>query len=357
MKREVRQLLDKAIDALVLAAEHFNRPSDRGRTQAVLIFLDHGFEMLLKAGILHRGGRIRERRAKQTLGFDACVRKGLTDGQVKFLSNEQALTLQAINGLRDAAQHHLLYVPEQQLYLHSQAGLTLFAHVLKELFGEELLWHLPERVLPLSTNLPKDLSLVLEDEFKTVRAMLRPGKRRSLEARARIRALAIFEAATKGERVQPSESELGRVLKQIAGGADADAVFPGVAALSLSSTENGIPLNLRITKKDGVPVQLVREGTSDAIVVAVRRVDELGFYSLGTRQLAEKLGLSTPKTTALIRFLRVREDPECHKEIQIGKSKFTRYSIKAVEKIKESMDKLDMEKVWREFGPRKAPAA
>jgi hypothetical protein len=111
MKREVRQLLDKGIDALVLAVEHFNRPSDRGRTQGVLIFLDHGFEMLLKAGILNRGGKIRERRAKQTLGFDACVRKALTDGEIKFLSNEQALTLQAVNGLRDAAQHHILLFP------------------------------------------------------------------------------------------------------------------------------------------------------------------------------------------------------------------------------------------------------
>jgi hypothetical protein len=249
------------IDALLLAVEHFNRPSDRGRTQAVLIFLDHGFEMLLKAGILHRGGKIRERRAKQTLGFDACVRKALTDGKVKFLGNEQALTLQAINGLRDAAQHHILCVPEQQLYLHAQAGLTLFADLLKVLFSEKLLEHLPGRVLPLSTAPPRDLSLLLEDEFRVVRALLRPGKRQGLEAKARIRALAIFEAATKGERVQPSEGELSRILRQIARGAGTGSVFPGVAALSLSATGEGIPLGLRITKKEGVPVQLVREGT------------------------------------------------------------------------------------------------
>jgi hypothetical protein len=309
--------------------------------------------MLLKAGILHRGGKIRERRAKQTLGFDACVRKALTNGEIKFLSNEQALTLQAINGLRDAAQHHLLLVPEQQLYLHAQAGLTLFAHLLKNLFDEKLLDHLPERVLPLSTNPPKDLALLLEDEFKVVRAMLRPGRRQGIEAKARIRALAIFEAATKGERVQPSEGELTRVLRRIAAGANADTVFPGVAALSLSTTGDGIPVSLRITKKEGVPVHLVREGTADATVVAVRRVDELGFYSLGHRQLAEHLDLSEPKTTALVRFLKVKEDPECHKEIQIGKSKFCRYSPKAVEKIKEAVDKLDMEKVWEEFRPRR----
>jgi len=109
---------------------------------------------------------------------------------------------------------------------------------------------------------------------------------------------------------------------------------------------------LRITKKEGIPVHLVREGTADAAVVAVRRVDELGFYSLGHRQLAAHLNLSEPKTTALIRFLKIREDAECYKDIQIGKSKFCRYSPKAVEKIKAAFDKLDMQKVWEEYRPR-----
>jgi hypothetical protein len=72
------------------------------------MFMDHSFEMRLKAGILHRGGHIREPGDKNTIGFDHCVRRALSDGKVKFLTDEQALTLQAINGLRDAAQHHLV---------------------------------------------------------------------------------------------------------------------------------------------------------------------------------------------------------------------------------------------------------
>jgi hypothetical protein len=77
MKKEVRLLRTKAIESLLLSIEHFNRPSDTGRVHAVLILLDHSFEMLFKAIILHRGGRIREPRSAQTIGFDACVRKGL----------------------------------------------------------------------------------------------------------------------------------------------------------------------------------------------------------------------------------------------------------------------------------------
>ena len=84
MKKEVKILRKKAVESLVLSIEHFNRPSDTGRVHAVLMLMDHAFEMLFKAIILDRGGRIREPRSQQTIGFDACVRRGLSNAQVKF---------------------------------------------------------------------------------------------------------------------------------------------------------------------------------------------------------------------------------------------------------------------------------
>src|SRR5690606_36316312 len=152
MKREVKLLLEKACDALVLSIELFNRPHDRGRVSGSWIQLDHSFEMLMKAAILHRGGRIRERRAKETIGFDACVRRSLSDGAIRYLAEEQALVLQTINGLRDAAQHHLLDISEGQLYVHMQSGVTLFRDLLRSVFKQELSRHLPSRVLPVSTS-------------------------------------------------------------------------------------------------------------------------------------------------------------------------------------------------------------
>lgn len=126
MKKEAKLLLNKGIESLTLAIEHFNRPYDIGRTSATLMMLDHSFEMLLKAAIIERGGRIREPRAKQTIGFDKCVRKAISDAEISFMTEEQALTIQAINDLRDAAQHYLLTISEQQLLIHAQAGITLF---------------------------------------------------------------------------------------------------------------------------------------------------------------------------------------------------------------------------------------
>src|ERR1039458_7303340 len=145
MRKEAKLLLDKSVDSLILSIEMFNRPSDRGRVHAVLILLDHAFEMLLKAAILHRGGKIRERRAKQTIGFDGAVRKAVSDASIQFLKSEQALTVQIINSLRDAAQHHLLDISEQHLYLHCQSGLTLFRDVFKGVFSQDLHTFLPAR--------------------------------------------------------------------------------------------------------------------------------------------------------------------------------------------------------------------
>jgi len=81
MRREAKLLFNESLDSLLLSIEHFNRPSDRGRPEAVLIFLDRAFELFLKACIVHRGGRIREVRARETIGFDKCVRKCLSDAQ------------------------------------------------------------------------------------------------------------------------------------------------------------------------------------------------------------------------------------------------------------------------------------
>ena len=64
MKKETKILLDKSIDSLILAVEHFNRPWDCGRKESVLILMDHSFELLLKSSILNKNHKIREPRRK-----------------------------------------------------------------------------------------------------------------------------------------------------------------------------------------------------------------------------------------------------------------------------------------------------
>ena len=360
MKREATLLFDKACDSLVLSIELFNRPHDRGRVSGVLIQLDHSFEMLLKAAILHKKGQIREKRAKETIGFDACVRRGLSDGKIRFLTEEQALTLQAINGLRDAAQHHLLGISESQIYVHMQSGVTLFRDLLRGVFGQELLHHLPTRVLPVSTTPPVDLSTLFESEIDEICKLLRPGKRRRIEAEARLRPLAILDSTIRGEKGQPSAGDLRRIGQKLLADRKWPEVFAGVAAIEITSDGTGPTFSLRLSKKDGVPIQLVPEGTPGASIVAVKRVDELGFYSLGEKQLSEKVGVTMPKVVAFVDHLGIRSDPECYKEFKIGSILHKRYSPKALEKITAALKQESAEDIWakrkRHKNSRKAGA-
>jgi len=351
MRREVRVLFEKAIDSLVLSIEHFNRPWDRGREEVVLILLDRSFELLLKAIIVHRGGKIREPRAKETIGHDKCVRKCLTDGDVQCLNEDQALTIQIVNSLRDAAQHYLLEISEQQLYLYAQAGVTLFDGLLRDVFDSALTDYLPERVLPISTSPPQDLHVLMEAEFQEVKKMIAPRSRKRLLARAKIRSLAIIEASLQGERSQPSKSELDRLLREVSSNKSWQDVFPGVATLNLDTSGTGLSVSLRITKKKGEPVTLVPEGTPGATLIAVKRVNELSFYSLGLNQLAEHLDLTAPKTLAIVKELKLQDDEECFKEIQVGKARYKRYSQTALERIRAQLPSLDLDEVWKRNKP------
>lgn len=352
MKREATLLLKKATDSLILAIEHFNRPIDRGRVSAVLILLDHAFEMLLKAAILHRGGRIREPRKRETIGFDSCVRKGLSDASIRYLTEEQAITLQTINGLRDAAQHHLIDISEQQLYIHAQSGVTLFGDILQQVFKQTLLNLLPARVLPISTFAPTDIDMLFESEIKEVAKLLKPGRRRRTEALARIRPLAILDATIRGEKLQPSDRELANVATDVHKNKSWDQIFVGAASISFSLEHDGPNISLRIVKKEGIPIQLVPEGTPESSVVAIRRVDELGFYCFGAKQLAAKIGLSGPKTSALIWHLNLANGPDYSKELIIGKSKFRRYSQKAVNRLLDAKQTQNLDSIWHAYRAR-----
>lgn len=346
MRKEVKHLYYKAVDSLTLSIELFNRPNDRGRIQGVLIFMDHSFEMLLKASILHKGGRIRENRARETIGFSSCVRKAFSDAAIKFLNEEEVLTLQSLNGLRDAAQHYTLEMSEQHLYFQAQAGLTLFRDITRRVFDIELKTELPVRVLPLSTTPPVDIQAFFNSEVESIRSLLEPNSRKRLEAMERLRALAIMENSIQGIESQPSNAELRNLASSINQGSNWNQIFPGVSTLTFTQNGYGPSLDLRIVKQEGIPVTIVPEGTPGSAVVAIKRVNELDYYNLGRDQLAKKIGVSGPKTTAAIQYFKIKDDPECFKHLQVGNVPFDRYSQKAIEKLKEKLSTTPIEEIW-----------
>ena len=346
MKREAKLLLEKACDSLVLSIELFNRPYERGRISGTLIQLDHSFEMLMKAAILHKGGRIRDRGGKKTIGFDACVTRSLTDGTIKFLTDAQASVLQAINGLRDACQHHLLDISEGQLYISVQSGVTLFRDLLKSVFNQELVTHLPARVLPVSTVPPTNLTTLFDTEVAEIKKLLLPGRRRRVEALAKLRPLAILDRAMRHEKDQPSDRVLARLGNNMLAGKSWQEVFQGVAVVDITTAGAGPSLALRFSKKEGIPIHTVAEDTPGVPVVGIKRVNELGYYNLGAKQLAENVDLTMPKVIAVVDYLKLRKDQECYREFRIGKTLHKRYSKDAIKKIKGALARESAEAIW-----------
>ena len=345
MRRKARLLIDKACDSLLLGIELYNRPNDRGRVGAVLILTNHAFEMLLKAAIVHKGGRIHERDSKETIGFDACVRRGTSDGSIKFLTEEQAITLRTLNGLRDAAQHYLLDVSEGQLYIQIQSAVTLFKDLLKAVFNRELADELPHRVLPVSTSAPTDISTMFDSDVQEILRLLAPGRRRRTEAEARLRSLALIDSSILGESDQPGIGELRRMGQELAKNSW-EEVFRGVATIEVTTDGVGPSLSIRLTKKEGPPINVVSEETPGAIPVAVKRVNELDVYNLMATQLAEKVGLTRPKLLAVVEYLKMREDLNCYKEFRIGSSLHKRYSQKAIQEVTNALKDTTVEEIW-----------
>lgn len=352
MKRRAKLLLEKATDSLLLSVEQFNKPFDTGRIEAVLILMDHSLEMLLKASIVERGGNIKEKGRPHTIGFDKCLRVGLSDDKIKFLSEEQVVSLQFINGLRDAAQHYLLEISEEQLYIAAQTGVSLFRDILKDVFEQQLIDHLPDRVLPISTRPPASIDALFQQEIAAIKSLLQPGRRKRTEARARLRPLTIMDKTIQGRTEQPSDRELNQLGQKLIEGKSWEDVFPGVSAIDITTTGYGPSFEIHWTKKEGIPIQTVPEGTPGAWPVAVKRVNELDFYSLSLTQLRQKFDLTQPKCLAVIWHLGIQSDPDCFKEIRIGKSIHKRYSQKAQERIEENLDELNMDEVWEAYNNR-----
>ncbi len=66
---------------------------------------------------------------------------------------------------------------------------------------------------------------------------------------------------------------------------------------------------------------------------------------MGLNDLAEKLGMTAPKTLALIRHLGLQESGEYFRIIRVGKSTFKRYSAKAIEEFGTALPDVDITEV------------
>ncbi|WP_410582514.1 DUF3644 domain-containing protein [Amycolatopsis sp. lyj-108] len=349
LKQESRVLKAKAVGSLTCAVEAFNSPHDTGRVTRVLLHLQHAFEMLLKAALVQTGEKnVFDRETGRSIGFEKCVRLAAGNDIIK-LEDTDAGTLRAIDAMRDDEQHWFNIVPEQLLYLHARAAVTLFDDVLQRVFAERLATHLPTRVLPVSVDPPRDLAIVLDEEYTQIRALLQPGRRAGHEARARIRTLLAMEAHVEPDTIV-SNKDVDRVERGIRSGDSRENVFPRLEDVATAIDGAGLTLTVHFTKKQGAPVRYVADESVPA--AAIRTVDLLKKYHRSANELASALGLTTARGTALRRHLGLAEDgPDSHL-FELGAVRQRRYSDNAFTAMRDAMATIDMEAVWQAHKPR-----
>jgi hypothetical protein len=348
MRRDARLLKAKAVASLRRAAAAFNGLDDEGRHTTVLIHLQHAFEMLLKAALHERKALIVDQATGQSIGFKKCL--NLAAAAIP-LRAEDAGTLRAIDQLRDDEYHYLGLVSEGIMYLHLRAAISIFDRVLHDVFGETLAEQLPARVLPISTQPPEDLQVLIDREYSQVKSLLAPGHRKGAEARARIRSLLALEGHVD-EDAEVRQGDVARIERAIRGGGDRSAVFPRLEGLTSQTLGVEVSIKVHTTRREGAPVRFVADGEpGDA--GAVRDVDLQARYPFSKADLATHTGLSAPKTAALRHHLGIDGDPALRHQFVFGHSAHDCYSHAALKAMKDALaGGLDMDDVGSQYRAR-----
>lgn len=347
MKRDARILKQKAVASLRRATGAFNALDDDGRHTSVLLHLQHAFEMLVKAALRQRGVPIVDRQSGRSIGFKKCLNLA---PQHLGLSSEDVGTLRAIDQLRDDEYHYLGLVSEGILYVYLRAAVSVFDRLLNAVFDETLADQLPARVLPISTQPPQDLDVLIDEEYSQVRALLQPGRRQGAQARARIRTLLALENQVV-EDVEVREVDVHRVERAIRSGQGRDAVFPRLSGLSSQASGLEVTIKVQTSRHAGVPVRLINADDPRA-AAAVREVDLQRRFHISRAELAEQLGLSPPRAAALRAELGIDGDADCHHLFAFGRSVHDRYSDKALQRMREAVEGgIDLDAVWARHKP------
>lgn len=281
--REARTLKIKAVSSLRIGMQAFNSFDDDGRITTVLLHLQHACEMLLKAVLVQNKAKVFDKVTGRSITFDRSL--GLCIAHYG-LTPEEAGVMRAVDSLRDAAQHWLVVVAEDLLYLNTRALITAFDSYLLRALEISLIDHIPARVLPVSTMPPGDFEFLIDREYNLIRELLEPGRRQRDEARGRIRSMLAMESIAV-EEVEVSERDIDRVERAVRGGQNINDVFPRLSTVGTRTDGEGVNLIVHFTKKEGAPVRYIG-GDDPADAAAVRELDLQKKFYLGAADLAKK---------------------------------------------------------------------
>ena len=149
-----------------------------------------------------------------------------------------------------------------------------------------------------------------------------------------------------------SQKELGRIVRKRKEGCEWSVILPEIAQLRLSAEGSGIPIALKITKTAPMAVRIATEGEPAFGTIIKQEVNVWDKFNLSLNSLAEKVGLSGPRTLALIYALDLQNDPACFHRLSKGKLSMKGYSKVALDALREAVADGKADEAWREHGPQ-----
>lgn len=344
LKREAKTLKAKSIASLKRGLEAFNNHDDDGRPETVLLMLQHASEMLAKALLVQKGQDVFDKEKGTSIGIEKALNIAQSKG---WMNTAQAGAIRVIDAMRDQAQHWMIVVPEDALYINARALITVLDEILTEHFQDTLADNLPVRVLPLSTQAFPDFLMLVNREYEQIRELLAPGRRARDEARGRITALLAMEAHVSDE-VAVSKRDLDRIEEAIKQDTPVEQVFPRLMTLATNVEGEGPTIRVRITRAADAPAVRFVSGDDPEGAAAIREVDLQKKYHWSPSALAEKLGLTINKAKAVRDFLRIDEDPANVMVFEFGSQKHPRYSDNALRVLWEATTPELVEQAWQE---------
>jgi hypothetical protein len=350
LRQSARILKTKAVASVRASVIAFNGLDDDGRVTDVFLRMQHAFEMLMKAALNQGGVSVFDKKTGKSIGLERAINLAQGDGKIKLGADEAGL-IRTIDAMRDEEQHWYSIVDEAILYMQLRAGVTLFDDLLFRVFEERLGNHIPQRVLPIGAEPPKDFQLLVDEEYERVRDLLMPGRRMGAQARAHIRTLLAMEAHADPDTLV-SDKDVTRVLKDMTEGKSRDQVFPKLSGVSATLSGEGVELEVRFVRSGGMPVTYVSDGADAS---AVRVVDLHKKYYLTASELATKLGVTPPRATAVRRHVGADTNPDMSNTFHMGKVRYLGYSDNAYTMMLAAVTKLDIREIWAAHRPTNRP--
>lgn len=141
--------------------------------EAQFHFALHAHEMLTRCDTPQSGSQ--DPRTSKTASFGTSLNLLDSSGE-KVLDDANKVSLIALSNVRDSAQHSVVLLSEQEFHLYAQTAVTVFDLLMSAEFDQKLADFLPQRVLPVSTEAPESLELLVDGEVTQIKDLLRPGR-------------------------------------------------------------------------------------------------------------------------------------------------------------------------------------